>query len=306
MDWSQLSFADGLRLVAERRLFNLIKRAEGSAVQEAQDARRQLGLLGADEGAVNQAVTGFNRGEQSQGQAASAINSAVPGRLEQLGNIPAALGTALSQGRPGDALAQADVLGLKNLTRPLPLLASLGLGGAAALGQAHVRKNQQLHELLHGTSEAAQKAMKKQLPGEVHKAWDTWRRSPYHAAPQTSVLEAVQQAQGVGGKAQAGLDALRAKARQAFVGPARVTQVSKAAPPRPALHVHRRSLQDARQYLPAAEHGFLGRYGLPLAAASLPLLAREWLMPGGYRSGRAPAKQLLQANRELHPQKSEE
>lgn len=120
--------------------------------QQAQDARRELGILGADEIQIDPVMARLRWGKISPGQARRLARRAVPGMMEQFRNIPEAVNVAAQQGDLGNVAAQLDVVGLKNINpfaknfSPLTALASGGLltGGLMA------RRNLDLHHAAMG------------------------------------------------------------------------------------------------------------------------------------------------------------
>ena len=74
------------------------------------------------------------------------------------------------------------------------------------------------------------------------------------------------------------------------------------------LKISPEQLAAAAKYTPARKggkpvampgKGLLGRVGIPLAAAAVPLALKEWV-GGGYRSGKKPAQELVAANQAMH------
>lgn len=284
------NLSDLMRLVAERRLYALTKKAaREEALAASQAARNRLGLLGTDEPTVNQAVRGFNRGELSRGQATGMIGRATPGSVTQFVNSPVAALQAASRGDVGEAAAQADVVGLKNLTRPLPLLAAgaAGVGGHAL--QQHVQQNRLYHDLLHGHGADAQKAMEGALSKEKYQLWDRWRRQSANMAPAEPTWK------------QWWNTTIRGPGK-AVLQPGHPSGFGVQARPEISLGRHEFAAAAKNMPAPKTSPGLMRRMALPMAAASLPLMASEWLLPGGYRSGRVPARQLLDANKELRSQ----
>lgn len=116
-----------------------IKSADmAGAIGQSQDARRELGILGADETKIDPLMSQLRAGKLSPGAAVSGAHKEIPGSWTQLGQVPSAVGTSLQQGDINNAAAQADVVGLKNLNpfgqhfSPLTALGSLGAGAVGA------------------------------------------------------------------------------------------------------------------------------------------------------------------------------
>jgi hypothetical protein len=105
------------------------QRAQEEALDKSQNARAALGVLGADENAINAAT------RHSDSDTAARIHQLVPGVGEQAGNIPAAVLEAGRQGRGGDVLKQMDILGLKNV---IPFSGHFSPGTAAAAAMANI------------------------------------------------------------------------------------------------------------------------------------------------------------------------
>lgn len=265
-----------MQKVAERLLYVRAKRADASPASISTQARNELGTLGVDPAAVNSAVSGLQQHTLTPDQALAGIHSGVPGAIEQIRNIPASIGVAGARGDTNDAISQLDVLGLKNVN-PLSdygnvrdALVSGGLGLGAAAAQSRVRENLRLRDLLYGSNPAA---MRHVLPQDAYTQWDTLRRSPAQTANQTSSL---------------------GKLRDAVVGP----QVD--ATRRAYLRAADAKAQATAATVAKAKGikvpggGLLGRFGVPLLAAAVPLLSREW-GSSGYRAGTSPANRLVDA-----------
>lgn len=318
--WIVGSYDDALAYVAERRVLRrFLKEAElGNRIQ---DARQELGVLGAEESKLNEALQPVQAGDTSPGARSEAerrMRGSVPGISEQLSNVPAAIGVAAKTVRPGDALAQADVLGLKNVTPftsnfSVPTaLAAAGAGAAAHTAHRFVRQNQMLNRILYGHS----------LPGGTEKGKDgkvkekftkidaelkgvvgenrfnmlREHRNRSENMPHENLLAEFE---------HRGAKGLLGRLRTAFTGPKHETHVGTYAPllggskPEP-VHITRQQLAVAaeRAGVQPAPGGRGSRYGLPFLAALLPLLYREWL-GSGYRSGKQPIKRLVDANAEV-------
>lgn len=325
MDLSTISVAEALRLVAERRVYAMLKTADrASAVASAQDARARLGLLGTPEGPVNEAVTGFNKGILSRGTAKGRISGATPGSAKQLANVPSAIGKSLEQGRPEEALNQADVLGLKNVTNPFAAGAALTAGGGAHALHGAISKGRKMNDLLRGGLGAeGDTAMAGAVARPKLDAWKDWHQQPSNmntdAGSLGRVLESGRKAvkdqkpvnygsmnkhvkhpgyrqPGRLSSLRAGLGAAARTGAKELFGPGETHLKGTASP---TVNLSRRELLKAVNLLPKSTASKLMSFGLPAAAAVAPLAAREWLLPGGYRSGKAPAGKLLDANSEL-------
>lgn len=307
MDWANTTFAEALEMVAERRLFAELRK-EAASLDRAQDARQSLGVLGVDENAINSTLAKLRSGSLSGSQASSAMRSHVPGARMQLSNLGSAINVAGRQGRPSDVLAQADVLGLKNVVPgsesfdPATLVSSLALGAGAAAGGRHTAENRKLWSLLYGKGKDEIEAMKTQLPGGsvkpvkgkapkgVADLWERWRQSPAAASESAGSIYRPT------GKVKTDLAsaARRLGQRAGVLGPPEHIPL-KTTTKGKVIGITRDQLLAARKRLPTATAGRMAALGLPLAAAALPMLGREWL-GGGYRSGRKPIQQLVDAN----------
>lgn len=343
MDWLAGTMEDALRYVAERGLAaQLVKRADvENSINQAQNARQELGILGANEEGLNAALGGLQSGRLTPSQASRSMAKTLPGVGSQLSQVPAGVGTAISQGRPTDALAQADVLGLKNAIPgtenfdPTTAMMSASMGVSTLAAQHQLRENQLYNDVLHGTGPATGKMdVLAGQPGINKKQLQLWRAQ--NVPPENS-LKAV--AHGMGGpsigegarqgmqgqkgfrkflgglkgglgaakdKAVGGLSAAGGEARRRFLGPPGSTPMPMGPKARMAGAVPKVISRDtiANAANNAELRGRLGsvsrvgRAALPLAAASLPLLYREWL-GHGYRSGHKPIQDLVEANQTL-------
>lgn len=310
MDWLKGTLEDALRLVAGRRvLAGLVKEAlaDPSSVLASQEARRQLGVLGVDPATLDQAVRDLRGGRSSPSSAAGRMAGGVPGIGEQLKNVLPAVGVAFQQGRPGDALAQADVLGLKNVLptsehfSPGTALLAGGAGLGAAGGMQLFQRGRQLNDLMYGRTGDAVGAMQAELPAEKFKAWDAWRRQTANKPDAVGAVgKAVGGATGFKGKLLAGLGAASGETRRSLFGLDRSQYVgdfrTPKGPAKPQV-LFRKDLTSALGRLKPSPLGTAAAVGVPLAAAALPLLGREWLSRGGYRSGRKPIQSLVDANK---------
>ena len=222
MDPLPETWQEAMQIVAERRLFaQMRKEADAESAGRAQSARQTLGVLGADEAAVNSALTSLRRGEIWPWRARRQMQGAVPSAMTQLGNLPAAVATAARQGRAGDVAAQIDVPGLKQLSpwsdnfSPTTALASLGLGAGTAGARHVINKERGLWDVLHGTGAAtgANDVLVK-APGVHEKAVAAWRKT--HTRPENPLrdpLSQLREAWHAGGPqpASAGLGPMESK-----------------------------------------------------------------------------------------------
>jgi hypothetical protein len=253
---------------------------QSEAVQKSQSARQELGILGANEGKVNDALAHLRRGG-SEGKARHEISGAVPGSFTQMGNVPQAAGVAFQQGRFGDMVNQADILGLKNMNpfskhfNPGTMLASGGANLAArGLGSAGNRLflENKLRQVGH-------------LPGVVQKYLDDrhlGRMATHAGYGHTSDSKTI------------------SKAEQELLGNfhGRPLEYGKNVLSKAPL-LRTKVERDLENKSPAFEWGGMtGGWG-PALASLAPLVAREW-MGGGYRSGNQPISDLVQANRILN------
>ncbi len=269
------TFETAMLKVAERLLLARSKQAATpEQVLEANSARQSLGVLGADPAKIDSAVAALRRGATSPRGAMSQIRGSVPSAMSQLANVPSAIGTAIQQGRPDEAAAQADVLGAKNISpfarnfSPATVAASAGLGLGTVALRRHIETNLQDRKNFYHPDVAglAPYFQPKQI-----EAWKRWRQSSQANTAEHSWL---------------------AKARDAVAGvPIRRDTMDR------FRSVAADKAKATAGKTPGAPQGFgamASRAALPLAAASLPLLYREWA-GRGYRSGQVPAEQLVNA-----------
>ena len=327
MSWLQGSLQDGLRYAAERLIqTRLLKSASDSlleSAQQSQKARQQLGILGVPQDRLNNLVGAHRRGEVGDLNAKMQYTRMVPSIPEQLGNIPSAIGTALSHGNVGDALAQADVTGVKNIPS-LMGLAGIGSGlatyGVANQFQRNADKQKlltgfgggtdHLKDILGNDEKALLERYRKALPppdtaGSLSSAYTGAKKSigdvqdAYRQGGISGATKNVgQQIYGAGSSANRYV-------RQAWNGPPGLAGPGPGGPKNPSgvINVSKSDLHRAL----ANKYKADGRSKLPLLAAlgvgSIPLMAKEWLMPGGYRSGRNPFNKLLETNNEMNDKK---
>jgi len=316
-EWLDWGYDDAMKMVAERALYSrsvggLVKRGDLSslfgllgggptdnqkaeATRASQAARAQLGTLGADEAKINEATKALRAGIVTPEQAAAHMRTAVPPKLLQLGRSPKAFGAAMQQGRTGEALKQLDFLGLKNL---IPGSGHFSLPTAAAsaagnIGARLVPKGIDYFGLQDYTTvpgmlrNLTTGRLSRHVPGRLHDPLVALRGRGVQSylrggkASQNPILkENLNKAQmnlvkGVTGKANVNLG-----------GP--LTQTVEDA------MIRARGAPGSGWF-----HTLTG--GAPgIAGALIPAVAREWLLPGGYRSGRRPIKDLLEANRVLN------
>jgi hypothetical protein len=245
------------------------------------------------------------------------MRGAIPGALAQLGKVPASIGVAAKQNRVDDALSQADVLGVKNVIpgaenfSPTTAMAALTLGGNTAVAQEVYRYNQLAKDVARGNFKGDHFATAVgDWPGgkEMLKKWRNQTLPSRWVG--SAVQDAARDAVGFGPKLRAGVrggvEHLRAKALgPQFVGEPPATQSKMKNMVYEAYKKHRLDGSMSPGRSPAAGGkgpgltrsalGLVGRSAIPLAAASLPLLYREWL-GRGYRSGRKPIQELVEAN----------
>lgn len=302
MNWLNGNFSEAMRMVAELAVAaRMVKEAS------TQEARKSLGVLGADESGINSAVSSLRSGKITPGKAVSKIKGTVPGALTQAVNVPAATATAMKGGRPDEAMAQADVLGLKGLVpggdhfAPVTGMLGAAAGTTAAAGQHLLHKNRLMTDLLHGKTEDHIKALNL-VPGMKDNAGalTTWRQANLpNETPVHSYGDVYKNTPGgFGAKAKAvGVEA-KEQLRRSFLGPKSSTQIAASVNGTPAVNVNRKQLNAAISHLPDAvrARSRLAAIGVPIAAAALPLMYREWLSGGGYRSGDRPARELVAGN----------
>lgn len=183
------TFQDAMLAVAEQLVFTKM----ANAAQDAQRARMELGVLGADQDKINKAIGGLRSGPggpAGEFAAVRKIRQSVPGIWQQFKNWPRSIWTAARQGHVDDAAAQLDILGAKNV---LPFgddfsPSTVAAAGGAALGAQHLRgvyeraqkaqeRAKHLQATLSGEQSGARRAMKENLPTGTFKRWDRWRRS---------------------------------------------------------------------------------------------------------------------------------
>jgi hypothetical protein len=324
LDWLQGTWEDAMRHVAERRVLRrYCKRADAledraRQIRISQEARQQLGELGVPEERINALLEQQGRGELTRGDALSQFRAAVPGISEQLGNVPAAAGTAFTHGRIGSGLGQLDVLGLKNLASPLSLAGAATAGlGTYGLGR-RIATNRDLWDVARGTypgDPLMPKKSKRDGRGPLLSEWRA-KKEKSHSA-NTAWREFWDKFQDIGiGDVRPFLHYLNEKIQAA---PGKVWSAISGPPEkmikgRKGRAIYRGTVERALERAQATPSkdgkppyagGFLRRRGpllAGLAAASLPLLASEWLSPSGYRSGVNPFGKLLDVNQNLAQQ----
>jgi hypothetical protein len=291
------SFDDAMTKVAERLLLARIKQADAAQVARVNDARQELGVLGANPRRIDDAVSRIREGG-SPTVAEDTIRGAVPGSGSQLANIPSSIGAAVRQGRIGDVASQLDVLGVKNVLPwssygSLPTAAaSLGAGvGTEALRQ-HIAGNIKARQsIYHPDADALNRVAGSQSASQ----WDAWRASPAASGAEASYMQRVRDA------------LLGPKLPTATLGmPTR--EQYQAAATEAATRAKAKSKEQAPSGKPAKPGG-LGRAATAMApaaiAAALPLLYREWA-GRGYRSGAVPAQTLANVAATSRPPRQQE
>lgn len=292
----KLSFDEAMQMIAERAVYERHRRLQEKAADAsaAQAARRELGILAADPAAIESAVTGMRTGAIAPRDAFRQMQSAVPGITEQLGNIPAAVGIASRQGDDNSVLKQLDVLGLKNVLpgtahfNPMTVAesgaAAATTAGGVLAGKGLVdrfKNNLRMYDVLHGDRPDVGELLKKTPQGTgIAKDWSAgvakWRaNNPRDSSAISGFLK---------------------KLKQGLIG-YRTGDVHIGAEP-----LSRDTLAAAtgkiKPTLPAnLQAGGLPKLirSLPLMAATVPMLSREWLSRSGYRSGAQPIGQLVQS-----------
>ncbi len=323
MEWLKGSLSDAVKLAAAKSLLVREKRADGG---ESEKARRTLGYLGANEGKVNDLASRYGRGELSRTGAMSRFHAtAGPGIASQVANLPSSISTAAGQGDVTGALNQADVVGLKNLN-PITNPLTTGLAGAGAIGGgilgSHMQDNSDIRKLLRGTYTAdaskdplvaavkGDKAVERQLkppyaPGETEKLpttaenLETYRRNqPSKMQGMKSIGSDLQtKARRIAGSYRtgglAGVGRTLKRTGQSIAG-----GIAKhvAGPELPA-GISRGRIEGVLEAQRAGKGRPMGRSMMMAGAlGSIPLMAREWLHPTGYRSGHNPFSKVLDAN----------
>ncbi len=256
---------------------------EQAATGKSQAARQTLGVLGADEKAINSAVGRQQRGEQSEHRTVRDIKHSVPGVASQLRHLPDAFGTALEQGRVDDAAAQADVAGLKNILptsshfSPLTALTGLGANAAARVGVDYAAGR-------GGDVDAAARL----LGGNLR-----------HVAPESvrnHLSATLPSAVATGGQIR-GHDAFQKRLPSKFVDSKAFEEIGlghKPIDPMTRQHIETALVNHAPEAAGSRYRRITGGT-LPLLAGMTPLLLREWLSGKGYRSGNQPARDLAGA-----------
>jgi hypothetical protein len=147
-------------------LSSSVKAAAHEAINQADAARRELGVLGVDENQLDPIMSKLRKGQLSSGRAISKAKDLVPGIKEQIRNLPGAVNVAAQQADVGNVAGQLDVMGLKNINpfaenfSPTTTAASIGLGTAGLLGQ----RNRHLHQALLGNLPGVPKEMASAFP----------------------------------------------------------------------------------------------------------------------------------------------
>lgn len=302
MNWLNGNFSDAMRLVAE-----LTVAARMVKESSTQEARKSLGVLGADEGGINSAVSSLRSGKITPGKAVSKIKGTVPGVMTQAANVPAAVSTAMKGGRPDEAMAQADILGLKGLVpgsdhfAPVTGMLGAAAGTTAAAGQHLLHKNRLMTDILHGKTTDHVNALNSAMENaSTPESLKTWRQNnlPNETAAHGYTDVYKKTPGGFGAKAKAVGAEAKEQLRRSFLGPRNSTQIAASVNGTPAVSINRKQLNAAISRLPDAvrARSRLAAIGVPIAAATLPLMYREWLSGGGYRSGDRPARELVAGN----------
>lgn len=220
------------------------------------------------------------------------LASNVPGIGEQVRSLPSAMGAAMTQGRPGQALAQADILGLKNIT-PWSGYFDPWTAGAAVASNSLARGIPAAMDLLPN-SKANLSSMEQWRLRQMfqHSKFDDIVAKSTHQ----NLLKDIKN-KGVPGDyvSTAGIKSISGRAGLAPAAARELLRMQRDVAP----NWYQRLLGHAD---PSAKPGPLGKgvraLGGPVATAAtaLPLLYREWL-GHGYRSGRPAFEELLAAQR---------
>jgi hypothetical protein len=345
--WLDGTYADAIRVVAERALYSrsvggLVKNAgffsnpvdspeRVEAVNKAQAARQELGILGADEKGLNAALKNMAAGKSSPGGTREKMEDAVPGAYTQFRSLVpsfASAGTAMQQGRFGQAAKQFDILGIKNLIpfsghfSPLTAAAALGAHQLASRGPSNVLHG--LEDLIRTNrfSSYLPQGFRDWLQERHHGRLGEFLRGPLPAGVDTSHLTegqhvTLRQARQAATPMRVGdyVDPFTMETTRAFEPPNRdIPEVTLGRSRRPGREVHPQDIpvqlaERLRRSVPRAEAAAkdakwyqivrrLGGWG-PSLAFFAPLAAREWL-GAGYRSGQKPIRELVEANRVLN------
>ena len=251
---------------------------KATAAVKAQSGHQGLGILGADEKKVNEAVGDLRSGKSSPDKARSQLHKAVPSASTQLHNWPGAMGTAVSQGRLGDFGNQADIFGLKSVN-PLSSHFSPTTVGLSAGAYGATRGIQELMDPAF-QREALTRPWMRRLSSKIPAPW--MGQVPPKPLPA-----------GVHGPVQAKVPATLENW---------LTRESEIRNSRHALAEREGA---ATKKDPAGDKSKGGKWpkipgGAAATVAALsPLLMREWLSRGGYRSGGQPINDLVEANKVL-------
>lgn len=304
MEWLKGDLADAVKLAAAKSLLVREKRAVGE-LSEAESGRRTLGYLGVPEGRVNDLASRYRSGDISRTGAMAQYHAAAPlGIPGQIANLPSSVSTAAGQGDIGGALAQADVVGLKNLN-PIenPLTAgTAGMLGAAGYGVGrHMQNNADIKKLLAGSYSADKDPLMDSLKGNdtaINEVKAHRETMPSKADELKRVGNRVRQGagnvrgaystggvKGVGKALKTELGAAASGIKSHVAGPALPPSVTRG---------RMESLLTAQRT--KGGPGIRKPLMAGAALASIPLLAREWLHPTGYRSGHNPFSKVLDAN----------
>ena len=298
--FEKMSFSEGLAFAAERLINNHLRKEAGDPVDAAQSARAQLGILGVPQAGLNDIVSKHRKGELTDWQAGNQFSGLIPGIGTQIGNIPNAVGVAAGQGRIGDVLGQADVAGWKNLNPfSAPITSTLavgtGLGTHALASRYHYVKD--LKDLIRGTTATdhlmaaiGDSGSKDQI--NLNKDLLDRHRA-LHIEPHVPIDERIKNWFNNKNPSKTPvLQRLTNAVKDRMLVPQEIAV--------PDAKVTRHHYQSAINRL----YKERGKSWLPvlagLAAGTVPLAAKEWLYPSGYRSGRNPFNTLLQTNKELN------
>jgi hypothetical protein len=322
-EWLDWSYDDAMKMVAERAVYSrsvggLVKQGDlsnlfgllgggggpapggptpqqvTSAIQSSQAARQQLGIQGADEAKINQGVAALRSGTADPSQVAAHMRTAMPSRLAQFRQSVPAFGTAMSQGNLGEAANQLDVLGLKNYNpfgrhfSPTTTLAAAGLHGLTRFGPQMARQFEGLQDYVSPQGLMRMGVNRLTPGGSAHK----WLNVARQSALDRYILS---------GGAGANKDLLKNLNKAQRKALAAVSGASGGLPNIDAAA--RNKIENAMIAGGASGGGLFNKVTggvMPSLAALAPGMIREWLLPGGYRSGKRPIMDIIEANKVLN------
>lgn len=272
-------------------------------INKATAARKELGLLGVSGKGLDDLVSKTTKGEISPEESQQQFKKLVP--PQGITGPLTGAAQAFGQNQYGQALAQADVIGLKNLADPTTAGLAALTGTTAALGQeAALRAPGFIGRKLD------QRALNSKLLGPIYgpssgreeKIINRMISDPALASKDNLIAKSMLpgELQTLNySRASRAFDSATGELLAAPSGPK-----GKKGGPSP-IPISRQRLRDlAKLYLKEqptipSHIGWKSRMILPAFASMIPLAMKEW-GPHSYRSGEKPYQDLLEANRSLY------